>query len=98
MKIQAKFATVCPTCSNRIEVGADVEWSRGEKARHIVCPSATATKSATAAPVNRTVNRPARKSNWRPCGYPGCNPQFCDECDGKGAGGYRYNADQESSW
>lgn len=21
---------------------------------------------------------------FRPCGYPGCNPNFCDECDGKG--------------
>ncbi len=33
---------------------------------------------------------PARKgrSNWRPCGYPGCNPSYCDECDGRGGGGY----------
>lgn len=22
--------------------------------------------------------------DWRPCGYPGCNPGFCDECDGRG--------------
>lgn len=30
--------------------------------------------------------RPARPSNWRPCGYPGCSPNYCDECDGDGAG------------
>lgn len=28
----------------------------------------------------------ARKSKFRPCGYPGCNPQHCDECNGEGAG------------
>lgn len=26
----------------------------------------------------------SRRSNWRPCGYPGCNPNYCDECDGEG--------------
>jgi len=20
------------------------------------------------------------RRNWRPCGYPGCSPQMCDEC------------------
>jgi hypothetical protein len=25
------------------------------------------------------------KRAFRPCGYPGCSPGFCDECDGKGA-------------
>jgi hypothetical protein len=25
-----------------------------------------------------------RRRNWRPCGYPGCNPSYCDECDGRG--------------
>lgn len=29
-----------------------------------------------------------RRPGWVPCGYPGCNPSYCDECDGKG-GGYR---------
>ena len=27
---------------------------------------------------------PARRRNWQPCGYPGCNPNYCDECDGDG--------------
>ena len=30
-------------------------------------------------------SRPARRPGWRPCGYPGCNPGYCDECDGQGA-------------
>jgi hypothetical protein len=21
---------------------------------------------------------------WRPCGYPGCSTDYCDECDGEG--------------
>jgi hypothetical protein len=34
---------------------------------------------------------PARKvrANWAPCGYPGCNPNYCDECDGDGYRPYR---------
>lgn len=31
------------------------------------------------APLTRT-----RRKNWQPCGYPGCTPQYCDECDGEG--------------
>ena len=34
-----------------------------------------------AAPAPRRSN-PRR--GWRPCGYPGCNPNYCDECDGEG--------------
>lgn len=33
-------------------------------------------------------SQPRRSSRaWRPCGYPGCNPGYCDECDGEGARG-----------
>jgi hypothetical protein len=43
----------------------------------------TKASSATKTTPARTSGRPA---GWRPCGYPGCNPRYCDECDGKGAG------------
>ena len=33
---------------------------------------------------------PARRPGWRPCGYPGCSPHYCDECDGKGGGRRSY--------
>lgn len=33
-------------------------------------------------PGSGNVKRTARP--WRPCGYPGCHPSYCDECDGKG--------------
>lgn len=40
-------------------------------------------------PPKQQSSRPVRSSsgprNWRPCGYPGCNPRHCDECDGEGA-------------
>lgn len=28
--------------------------------------------------------RGGMRPNWRPCGYPGCNPGYCDECEGEG--------------
>lgn len=31
-----------------------------------------------------TSGAPRRRSNWRACGYPGCSPDGCDECDGEG--------------
>lgn len=35
-----------------------------------------------------------RNRGWRPCGYPGCSPTYCDECDGEGyrpaSGGRRW--------
>lgn len=40
MIITAKFASVCPTCSNRIDVGAKVEWSKGARAVHAACVAA----------------------------------------------------------
>lgn len=27
---------------------------------------------------------PRRQRPFVPCGYPGCSPAYCDECDGKG--------------
>ena len=26
----------------------------------------------------------SRSRRWAPCGYPGCSPSYCDECDGGG--------------
>lgn len=39
MIITAKFSSVCPCCSVRIVAGTEVEWSKGEKARHVACRS-----------------------------------------------------------
>lgn len=48
MIINAKFASVCPCCSKRIDVGTRVEWSPGAKAMHFVC--ATREGKVTASP------------------------------------------------
>lgn len=37
MKITAKFAGTCPACKGRFEAGAQVEWKKGQKARHVSC-------------------------------------------------------------
>jgi len=50
----------------------------------VVVGSIVSTENGT---TTAKVSRPYRPRNWRPCGYPGCNPHHCDECDGKGAGG-----------
>ncbi|QSF43498.1 hypothetical protein [Paenibacillus tianjinensis] len=49
MVIKAKFASICPVCSKGIEVGSNVEWSKGQKATHAGCskPQKKATKSST---------------------------------------------------
>lgn len=42
MIIVAKFASVCPCCSVRINVGSKVEWSKGAKAVHAACAGKSA--------------------------------------------------------
>ena len=37
-----------------------------------------------AAPAPARAPATSRPRNWSPCGYPGCHPSYCDECDGKG--------------
>ena len=57
--------------------GWRVPADKADAARALVAP---ATPKAPAAV------RP-RPTNWSPCGYPGCHPSYCDECDGAGARG-----------
>lgn len=49
-----------------------------------VVPSARPSPPASPRPAQYA--KPAARRNWRPCGYPGCNPAYCDECDGQGMG------------
>ncbi len=64
MIIAAKFASVCPCCSARIEVGSKVEWSKGSKARHVAC-EASAPVSATATVSVDPLNKPGRARGTR---------------------------------
>jgi hypothetical protein len=50
MTITAKFASVCPCCNVRIQPGSKVEWSKGEKARHVACTGGSAESSYTSGP------------------------------------------------
>ena len=40
MTITARFASTCPTCRQPIALGARIEWTKGEKARHTTCQPA----------------------------------------------------------
>lgn len=62
MIITAKFASVCPCCSARIAVGSKVEWSKGEKARHVTCGGAAASVSGA-----RSQAPARRRGTWTGC-------------------------------
>ena len=40
MTIVNRFATSCAACGAHIPVGTMIDWRRGHRARHVVCPSA----------------------------------------------------------
>jgi len=39
MEITARFASLCPKCNVQIREGQRVNWERGSKATHVVCPA-----------------------------------------------------------
>lgn len=41
MTITAKYPGTCPCCARAIAAGDRVEWSKGQKARHVSCSAAT---------------------------------------------------------
>jgi hypothetical protein len=49
MVIVAKFASVCPCCGMRLSVGDKVEWSKGEKARHVSCSAPVIAQTSVSA-------------------------------------------------
>jgi hypothetical protein len=79
MVITAKFASVCPACNARIEVGSKVEWSKGEKARHVSCGGSSAAAAPSSSPTTA-----AKPGCCTKCGKA-CKPQYrtCFACSGK---------------
>jgi hypothetical protein len=74
MIITAKYASVCPCCSQRIVPGTKVEWAKGSPAKHGACSQGpAATVSAAPAPARRG-------SNWDPSRFNGY---------GRAKGGFR---------
>lgn len=83
MTISAKFATVCPCCNNRINVGDKVEWAKGSKARHVSCagkPAAVSAPSAVKSAYRRA--RGARYCEGWGADNPHkpCAPYTCTQC------------------
>lgn len=60
MIITAKFASVCPTCSGRIDVGMKVEWSKGSRAAHAACAGST----PNSAPISYGQRIEANRAAW----------------------------------
>lgn len=38
MTITSKFASTCKSCGTRIAVGEQINWERGQGAKHVKCP------------------------------------------------------------
>lgn len=75
--IIAKFPGTCASCRCAIKAGDKIEWQKGAPSRHVVCPAG----GQPMANVSPRASTPTRRGKpWRPCGYPGCNPGFCEEC------------------
>lgn len=88
MIITAKFASVCPCCSSRIDVGSRVEWSKGEKARHVACSTAPGARVVASAPA-RITSTYRRRSYTRCEGWGSDNPHaprqgHCSDCASMG--------------
>ena len=63
MIITAKFASTCPCCSQRIEVGSKVNWAKGTKASHVACGHAPAS-AVTREPVSIDGRPAIRAQHW----------------------------------
>ena len=71
--------------------GLGGKWDAAAKGWRVPADKADAARALVAGATPKAPARPtgaARRPGWHPCGYPGCNPVHCDECDGRG-GGYR---------
>ena len=67
-----------------VNKGWMVPDDKAAAARALVAPAAPAAPRATTFAPAKT------RPGWRPCGYPGCCPSYCDECDGRGASTRRW--------
>lgn len=36
---RARYSTICPRCRVRIELGEQISWRKGGKAKHVACPT-----------------------------------------------------------
>lgn len=63
--------------------GWDVPATKADEARALVA-GAPVKPAAKYTPVPGGAQASKWRKGWRPCGYPGCSPNYCDECDGDG--------------
>lgn len=70
MTITAKFSSICPCCNNRIEAGTKVEWTKGNKARHVACATQSgATSAPTREPLCFSGEPAIRAQHWSQRGH-----------------------------
>jgi hypothetical protein len=64
------------------ELGA--KWDARNKGWKVPATRADEAKAIMAAAPAPTKRPTGGRRTFIPCGYPGCNPHHCDECDGEG--------------
>lgn len=67
---------------DRVTVTKRDGTTKFETIAKIVWTDGTSAWLCAIAPSPAPVPRPRRA--FRPCGYPGCSQDYCDECDGQG--------------
>lgn len=114
MTITARYSSYCPCCHQPIDVGDQVEWVKGQKARYTKCPAtrkapAVASSSAPSAPSASsptpvaTAARAAR-TNSRPgdcdrCGtYVAAGAGLLRRCLGSSSGCFAHGDDEAGGW
>jgi len=69
---------------NAGRIGWEVPAAREAEARQLVAGAGPKTAAPSLGRASRATGRV--RAAWRPCGYPGCNSNYCDDCDGLGGG------------
>jgi hypothetical protein len=64
MVITAKYPSRCATCQQSIAVGARIEWSKGQPARHVAC-AATSPSPSPSAPSRRSNSQRSVERTYR---------------------------------
>lgn len=59
-------------------------WDPDAKGWRVPADRAAQAQALVTSAPKSAPRRSSRRRNWQPCGYPGCNPGYCDECDGEG--------------
>jgi len=89
MTITARYQTQCPACRQTIRPGEQVEWTRGEKARHTRCAGAQGASQAPTKPSRKTYTHCVECGSALDSWQQGRGYRKCRDCGMDGGSRYR---------